>query len=177
MSVRKYMTFDDFFYQQRRSLLAHAYVLTGSADDAQDLVQEVLLRVWRKWGDVSEMDNPAAWSRTVLNNLVTGRWRRARVEMRYSLRTGPIDGPVAYPAPDASDVDLARELRHLPHNERTALLLYHVVGLRVSEVASEMGAPEGTVRSWLTRGRLSLAKALQISTEDDGKSTREGTRS
>ena len=84
---------------------------------------------------------------------------------------------VEYPAPDAAATDLARELRRLPHKERTALLLYHVVGLRISEVASEMGAPEGTVRSWLTRGRVSLAKALQVSTEIDGQSTREGTRS
>ena len=177
MSVRKYATFDDFFYKQRRSLLAHAYVLTGSADDAQDLVQEVLLRVWRQWDEVSEMDSPAAWSRAVLNNLVIGRWRRAGVEMRHSLRSGPMSESAGYPAPDAVATDLSRELRRLPQKERTALLLYHVVGLRVSEVASEMGAPEGTVRSWLTRGRLSLAKALQISTEDDGQSSREGTRS
>jgi RNA polymerase sigma-70 factor, ECF subfamily len=177
VSVRKYVTFDDFFYKQRRSLLAHAYVLTGNADDAQDLVQEVLLRVWQKWDEVSKLDSPAAWSRTVLNNLVIGRWRRARVEMLHSLRTSPMGELAEYPAPDAAAMDLARELRRLPHKERTALLLYHVVGLRVSEVASEMGAPEATIRSWLTRGRLSLAKALQISTEDDGQSTREGTRS
>jgi len=177
VSVRKYVTFDDFFYQQRGSLLAHAYVLTGNAEDAQDLVQEVLLRAWRKWDEVSEMDSPGAWSRTVMNNLAIGRSRRARVEMRHSLRSGPMGEAVEYPAPDAAATDLARELRRLPHKERTALLLYHVVGLRISEVASEMGAPEGTVRSWLTRGRVSLAKALQVSTEIDGQSTREGTRS
>jgi RNA polymerase sigma-70 factor (ECF subfamily) len=176
VSLRRYVTFDDFFHQQRRSLLAHAYVLTGNAEDAQDLVQEVLLRVWRKWDEVSEMDRPATWSRTVLNNLVIGRWRRVSVEKRHSLRSGPMGESGEYPDPDAA-ADLARELRRLPHTERTALLLYHVVGLRVSEVASEMGAPEGTVRSWLTRGRLSLAKALQISTEDDGQSSREGTGS
>jgi RNA polymerase sigma-70 factor, ECF subfamily len=185
VSVRKYLTFDDFFYQQRKSLLAHAYVLTGNSDDAQDLVQEVFLRVWKQWEKVSQMDSPAAWSRTVLNNLAIGRWRRAKVEKRQSWRSqigetaesGVSDVSDECQAPDAAATGLARELRRLPQKERTALLLYHVVGLRVSEVASEMSAPEGTVRSWLTRGRQSLAKSLQVSTEDDGQSSREGTRS
>jgi RNA polymerase sigma-70 factor (ECF subfamily) len=163
------VTFEDFFYAERRSLLAQAYVLTGSSDDAQDLVQEVFLRAWTKWNEVARKESPAAWARTVLQNLVIGRWRRGQMEMRHSqrtsLRSAAEDQSTTF---DLSALDLARALRRVPEKERTALVLYHVAGLRVSEVASEMSAPEGTVRSWLVRGRVSLAKALGVSESDVG---------
>jgi RNA polymerase sigma-70 factor (sigma-E family) len=165
------VTFEDFFYAERRSLLAQAYVLTGSSDDAQDLVQEVFLRAWTKWDEVARKESPAAWARTVLQNLVIGRWRRGQVEIRHSKRT-PLRSDVEDQSTtfDLASSDLAGALRRLPEKERIALVLYHVVGLPVSEVASEMSAPEGTVRSWLVRGRLSLAKTLGVSDPDLGTS-------
>ncbi len=51
-------------------------------------------------------------------------------------------------------------LAHLPEPQREALVLHDGLGLSVAEVASELGVPEGTVRSWLSRGRAVLAPIL-----------------
>ena len=57
---------------------------------------------------------------------------------------------------------MQRALRALPVRQRHALLLHHVVGLAVADVAQEMGAPEGTVKSWLFRGREALHRSLDV---------------
>jgi RNA polymerase sigma-70 factor (ECF subfamily) len=58
--------------------------------------------------------------------------------------------------------DLQRALQALPVRQRHALLLHHVVGLPVAAVAQEMGVPEGTVKSWLFRGREALQRSLGV---------------
>ena len=58
--------------------------------------------------------------------------------------------------------DVQKALRTLPVKQRYALLLHHVVGLPVADVAREMGAPEGTVKSWLWRGRDALQRSLGV---------------
>jgi RNA polymerase sigma-70 factor (ECF subfamily) len=149
-------TFDDFFLEQRGPLFAQAYALTGDVDEAQDLVQEAMIRTWRRWGRVSQMDRPSSWARKVLHNLAVGRWRARRAHTGVSEITTPVPGP------GVGHLDVARALRRLPDNQRTALLLHDVVGLSVEEVAVEMQAPEGSIRGWLSRGRRALATDLQI---------------
>jgi RNA polymerase sigma-70 factor (ECF subfamily) len=58
--------------------------------------------------------------------------------------------------------DVQEALRTLPVKHRHALLLHHVVGLSVAEVAREMGAPEGTVKSWLFRGREAVQRSIGV---------------
>jgi RNA polymerase sigma-70 factor (ECF subfamily) len=149
-------TFDDFFLEQRGPLFAQAYALTGDVDEAQDLVQEAMIRTWGRWGRVSQMDRPSSWARKVLHNLAVGRWRARRVHASVSEITTPV------PSPGVGHLDVARALRRLPDNQRTALLLHDVVGLSVEEVAVEMESPEGSIRGWLSRGRRALAADLAI---------------
>jgi RNA polymerase sigma-70 factor, ECF subfamily len=158
--------FDEFFTEHRRALLAQAYALTGDPDEAQDLVQEAFFRTWQHWEEVSQMVNPTGWVRTVLYNLAMGRWRRRRLHDRHTT----FDPPQSEASPDETHLDLARALRRLPKPQRTALLLHHVVGMPVSQVAIEMQAPEGSIRGWLSRGRAALAKALDVesTTTQDG---------
>ena len=61
-------------------------------------------------------------------------------------------------------------LAKLPVKERQALVLHKVVGLSIADIAGEMSAPEGTVKSWLSRGRTRLAQQL-----DDGDNDEEIT--
>jgi RNA polymerase sigma-70 factor (ECF subfamily) len=160
-------TFDEFFAAYHRPLIAQAYALTGDLNEAQDLVQEVMLRVWRHWGRVRRMDIPAAWARRVLMNLAIGRWRERRSHQQLSESTSPI------PAPEAGHLDVAKAMRRLPNNQRTAVLLHDIVGMTVAEVAAEMKVPEGSVRGWLSRGRRTLAEALELLPADspEGKVT------
>jgi RNA polymerase sigma-70 factor (ECF subfamily) len=147
--------FERFFDGCSRALVGQAYVLTGDRQEAQDLAQEALARVWDRWPVVSQFDDPTAWARRVLFNLAMSRLRRRRLERRR-----PPEAVLAAPAPSADAVDLARALRRLPVAQRKALVLREVLGLDIEEVAQEMRASEGTVRKWLHRARRTLAAEL-----------------
>jgi RNA polymerase sigma-70 factor (ECF subfamily) len=153
-------SFDRFFSEQRGPLFAQAYALTGNVDESHDLVQEVMLRTWRRWDQVSKLELPSAWARKVLTNLTIDRWRRIRRHPQEEF----VDQAV--PGPTIEHLDVAKALRALPDSQRTALLLHDVVGYSVAEVAAEMGAPEGSVRAWLSRGRHKLADDLHLSNSE-----------
>ena len=105
---------------------------------------------------MADYDNPEAWVRRVAVNLAISRWRRLR-------RLLPLAAASSVPGSDDDSLtrhDMAQALRALPLRHRHALLLHHVVGLPVAEVAAEMGVAEGTVKSWLFRGREALARTL-----------------
>jgi RNA polymerase sigma-70 factor (ECF subfamily) len=151
--------FDEFFRVVCPLLIGQAYVYTGSLVQAQDLAHETLTRVWQRWDDLRSYDDPGAWARKVLYNLATSEWRRAQVRHRESLAPSSLDGP------DIEALALAQALRTLPVPQRHAIVLHDAVGVPVSEIALELDVPEGTVRSWLTRGRRLLAIELTITDE------------
>ncbi len=146
--------FDSFFNDTWPRLQAQAYVLTGSHEQAQDLTQEALLRVWKNWDRVSTLDNPEAWTRRVLHNLCIASWRASR------RRGTKHDVPEHAEIPD-SHIEIAQVMRSLPGNQARALLLHDGLGLTTAAVALELGVPEGTVKSWLSRSRKILAGRLQ----------------
>jgi RNA polymerase sigma-70 factor (ECF subfamily) len=145
--------FDSFFDESWRRLQGQAYVLTGSQETAQDLTQEALLRAWRHWDVVSNLENPEAWTRKVLQNLCIESWRRSR------RRKPKADVPVHDEIPD-SHSEIAQAMSSLPGNQARALLLHDGLGLTVPEVATELEVPEGTVKSWLSRSRKVVAERL-----------------
>jgi RNA polymerase sigma-70 factor (ECF subfamily) len=146
--------FDLFFRRHSAGLLGQAYVLAGDPGTAQDLVQESFFRAWQHWAEVRAMDHPEAWVRRVLYNLAVSGWRRSK----RLVPLGGIDRPVSGPHPDA--LALAAALRSLPRRQAQAIVLHDAGGFTASEVASELGVPEGTVRSWLSRGRSVLAARM-----------------
>lgn len=149
--------FDDFFRSSKRSLLALAYVMTGDLPSAQDLVQETLLRTWVRWSRISRYDDPLAWARHVLYNLAVSKKRSD------SVRRSVIEEPQSsIPPPNESHLMLAAALRSLPKNQMRALVLHDGAGLSVKEVAADMKVAEGTVKSWLSRGRASAASAMSV---------------
>jgi RNA polymerase sigma-70 factor, ECF subfamily len=145
--------FDSFFEASWRRLQGQAYVLTGSREAAQDLTQEALLRAWRHWDVVATLENPEAWTRKVLHNLCIESWRQSR-------RKGPKADVQKHAEIPDSHVEIAQAMRSLPGDQAKALLLHDGLGMTVREVASELGVPEGTVKSWLSRSRKVVAKRL-----------------
>lgn len=150
---RDQASFDAFFDSAWGRLQGQAYVLTGSRESAQDLTQEALLRAWRHWDSVSTLEHPEAWTRKVLQNLCIESWRRSR------RRNPKPDVPVHAQIPD-SHAEIAQAMRSLPGNQARAMLLHDGLGMTVHEVASELGVPEGTVKSWLSRSRKVVAERL-----------------
>ena len=146
--------FDWWYLSCRDRLVMQVAGVCGDRVEAMDFVQEAFVRAWSRWPRISRYDDPEAWVRRVALNLAIGRWRKAR---RVVLQS-----EVVLPASEISRAQDAtiEALATLPVNERRAVVLHYLADLSVEEVAREMSAPVGTVKSWLSRGRVRLASAL-----------------
>ena len=153
--------FDAFYVGTRGRLVHQLYALTGDAADAQECVQEAYARAWQRWSQVSGYDDPEAWVRTVARRVALSRWRKARNRVVAYRRHGE---PEPVPAPSPDNVALVAALRQLPAAQREALVLHHLCGRSVQEVAGELRVPVGTVKARLSRGRAALAVLLRDET-------------
>jgi RNA polymerase sigma-70 factor (ECF subfamily) len=150
--------FGHFFDEAKPRLVGQAYLFTGNLQDSQDAAQETLFRAWRDWEHVGRLEDPQAWARHVLHNILVSRWRRARTRR---VRSGSERSREGLPT-DVGHLDVVAALRRLPANQRRAIVLRTIVGLSASEVAAELGTTEGTVRVWLARGRAGLVADLRL---------------
>ena len=149
--------FDLFYEASFGRLVGQVYAMCGSLAEAQDCVQEAFVRAWDHRRSLDTDRAPEAWVRTVAYRLAVSRWRRARKAL---LPTDRAHAPAAPPEPDVTRVALARALQQLPADQRRAIVLHHLCDLSVTDVARETGAPTGTVKARLSRGRASLARLL-----------------
>jgi RNA polymerase sigma-70 factor (ECF subfamily) len=159
--VRDAAGFDEFYAAGNRRVLHQMYAMTGNLADAQELTQEAYARAWQRWSSVSAYDDPGAWVRTVAWRLAASRWRKTKNGVTAMFRHG---APEHTPEPSIDNVALVDALRRIPESQRRAIVLHHLVGLSVAEVAHEVHAPEGTVKARLSRGRAALAELLADST-------------
>jgi RNA polymerase sigma-70 factor (ECF subfamily) len=160
--------FDDFYTASSRRVLAHVSAMVGSQADAEDAVAEAYLKAWNRWKEVRDYDSPEAWVRRVAYRHAVSTWRKAVNRLRAHDRDA-VQQEVDALNPD--HVALVAALRHLPDDQRRAVVLHHLVGLSVAEIAQETGAAPGTVSSWLSRGRRAMA--AQLADEDPFAAGRE----
>jgi RNA polymerase sigma-70 factor (ECF subfamily) len=148
--------FNEFYAACFRPLTVQLFAYTGDMAAAQDVVQEAFCRALSRWKRIAAMDDPAGWVRRVAWNLATSRWRRARTAMAFARwhREEHVDAP----SPDR--VALAQALSTLPEQQRRAVILHYLADLPISDIARQEGVAEGTVKSWLHRGRTALAAQL-----------------
>ncbi len=150
--------FDEFYAASFARLVGQLYALVGDRDEAQECVQEAFVRAWSHRRQLDRDRSPEAWVRTTAHRLAISRWRRtvrARRDPDRALQPEKRGAP-----PDAERLALVEALRQLPEPQRRALVLHHVCDLPVHEVAAEVGAPEGTVKARLSRGRAALLVLL-----------------
>jgi RNA polymerase sigma-70 factor, ECF subfamily len=149
------VAFDAFFADAWGRLQSQAYVLTGNKETAQDLTQEAFLRAWKRWDKVAVFDSPEAWTRKVLHRLCIESWRKKQRRSRHALvqLTASLEIPNDH-------FELAEAMKSLPGDQSRALLLHDGLGISIAETASELGVPEGTVKSWLSRARKVVADRL-----------------
>lgn len=150
--------FDAFYEGARDRLAVQIAALTGDPAEAVDHVQEAFVRAWLRWSHVGRLDDPEGWVRRVAYNLAVSRWRRARRVVLGRLPERAVEW-------DDNQREVVEALRLLPRQQREAVVLHHLVGLSVDEVGAELHAPPGTVKSWLSRGRASLARTLTTAEE------------
>lgn len=145
--------FEQVYRSSYPTLVGQLFLLTTNRAEAEDVVQEAFARLWANWQELCTYDNHEAWVRRVAMNLAISRWRKHSRQTSY-------EEPAVPPAARSSLSDLTHALRDVSVKHRQALLLHYVVGLSVAEVASEMSAKPGTVKSWLSRGRAELERQL-----------------
>jgi len=157
--------FEAFYAATYERLVGQLLVVVGSLEEAEDVVQEAFVRACGRWSHVRDYEVPEAWVRRVALNLAASGLRRARRRAALLVRLGPA---ADVPALSVEGVALTRTLRRLPLRGREALVLHHVVGLSVQEIAGELGVPVGTVTARLSRARARLARLLAAEGEEVG---------
>jgi RNA polymerase sigma-70 factor (ECF subfamily) len=169
VSMRSEAEFAALYQARFADLASQLYAYLGDSAEAQDVVQEAFVRAWQRWTKISDYDDPVAWVRRVAWNLATSRHRRVVVARRFISGSRP---PEHQPGATPDRVALVAALRRLPEQQRRAVVLHYLADLSVADIARDTGAPEGTVKSWLHRGRAALAKHLS----DRGMTDRSGRR-
>jgi RNA polymerase sigma-70 factor (ECF subfamily) len=176
----------------RRELQVHIYRIVGSAQDAEDLLQETLLAAWRGLAQLEERASMRAWLYRIATNRALDVLRASRrhhesrmTEMPEPTRYGePIwlqpypdvllegipdhaPGPEArYEAKEAVALAFIVGLQHLPPQQRAVLVLRDVLGFRAAEVAETLDTTEASVNSLLRRARAAFESRLPASGRD-----------
>jgi RNA polymerase sigma-70 factor (ECF subfamily) len=158
--------FEEFYSLSYRPLLRVLLPLVVDVHAAEELAQEALLRAYRDWQRVSTYDDPRAWLYRVSMRLAISRWRRLRSAAVALVRYGP---PVPVEGPDGISVAVFAGLARLPLAQRQVLVMHHMLGVPIPEIAEELRVPVGTVKARLFRGRAALAPMLADREEVTGR--------
>lgn len=152
--------FDDHFRYHYPRLVRS---LGAGADDAEAAVQEAFMEAHLRWRTVSRLDDPIGWVRRVavrrILNQHRSHGRKIRAVQRLEVDVSSLGD---HDSAGITRLDLAGAIRALPPRQRVALVLYHLDGLPVREVADAMGVSEGTVKSQLHDARANLRPLLEV---------------
>ena len=135
------------------NLVRRLVLVLGDPHDAEDVAQEAYLKAYRSWDRFDGAD-VRAWLYTIALRLAFNQLRSRR---RWLAAIGRIEPK---PWSDPSDPDLWAALHGLDVRTRTALLLNVVDGYTYAEIARMLSVPEGTIASWMSRGRATLRREL-----------------
>jgi RNA polymerase sigma-70 factor (ECF subfamily) len=163
-------SFDQEALPHLDALYRVALRLTGDASQAEDLVQDTMLKAFRAWGQYRPGTNARAWLLTILRNTFINEYRKQKREPvpvdidlvePYIVRpAGPDTDPEGTFFSRIVDARVLEAVQSLPDEFRDALVLSDMEGLSYAEVAESLEIPIGTVKSRLFRARRLLQKQL-----------------
>lgn len=157
--------FAEFFAASGPSLMRTAWLLTGDAEAAKDLVQAALVKAFVAWPRIRP-DEALAYTRRILVNENIDRWRHTRQEAGAPADT--LAGvPLATTVVDDRD-QIVRMLEQLPEQQRTVVVLRYYADLSESATAHTLGISLGAVKSASSRGIAKLRRIHQIEGVRDG---------
>jgi len=160
-----------------RKVFNVAYRFVGTYEEAEDLTQEIFLKVFRSLSTFDQRANFQTWLISVSRNYCIDRYRSGRRDREIFARevnAADVQAEAPGPSPHArvelqDRVALLREaLRGLSTPLRTAVLLRDIHELSYQEIASQLGVAEGTVKSRINRGRSELAKQIEALRKEKG---------
>lgn len=154
-----------------RTIFGLAYRMTHDATQAEDLAQEVFLRVWRKLGTFRLAEPFRPWLLRLATNVCINALKKRQLptrsmhaadedeEPREPAAAGPLAGEIAERRELAAHLE--RAIAQLPEDYRLVVTLRHVEGLAYEEIAASLGWPLGTVKVRLFRARERLREMMQ----------------
>jgi RNA polymerase sigma-70 factor (sigma-E family) len=152
--------FDHFVTDSIDDLVRTAYLIVWDRAEAEDLVQETLLKVAKHWPKVSRMDYPVAYARRILVNLALDtKPKRTRQRAELS-EIQPVE-TVLSDSGSAPGDDLHDALLALPARQRAVIVLRYFLDLSEADVAAALGCSLGTVKSTGSRGLARLQETLR----------------
>jgi RNA polymerase sigma-70 factor (sigma-E family) len=163
---RRRQEFERFVAQTTDALLRTAYLIVWDLAEAEDLVQECLLIVARRWPRVRSMDHPPAYARRVLVNLaLDGRKRHARHRQELDAPRSALEleaDEATARRLDGIDIrgELLQALATLPPRQRAVLVLRYFEDLSEAQAAAVLRCSVGTVKSTASRGLTRLQAAM-----------------
>lgn len=153
-------TLAQFVDERGPTLVGYARLLTGNGDDAQDLVQEALVKAWSRRRAGTDITSLEGYVRRTILTTYLDQYRRRRLwRGRVHLLATPDAVAPADTATDAS-LDVATALRGLSPRERGCVVLRFYDDLTVPEIAARLGLSEGAVKRYLSDGTRRLGALL-----------------
>jgi RNA polymerase sigma-70 factor (ECF subfamily) len=170
---------EDIVQRYHRRIYNICYRFAGTSDDAQDLTQEVFIKMYRTLPSYDGSKGAfMTWVTTVTRNLLVDHFRKSKQDrMTDSLDSAPsehedaqpLSTQIADPSKSAHDQVQSRETRDAVHQAlqklspelREAVILRDLQDMDYKEIAGALRVPEGTVKSRINRGRAELARLLQ----------------
>ena len=165
-------SYETFVRLHADALFTTAYMLTGNASEAEELLQDTLVRLYPKWSRVMAADLPLAYvRRSIANAFVSSRLRPATRELLTPNPPERSAGPD--PAVAVTDRDqLWQLLASLSHRQRAALVLRYLYDVPDEDIAAALGCRTATVRSLTSRGAATLGASYARVEAADGTTIR-----
>jgi RNA polymerase sigma-70 factor (ECF subfamily) len=161
---------DQIVRQHWRKVFNLAYKFVGRHDEAEDLTQDIFLKIFRALHTFDRRANFQTWLISISRNLCIDHYRSVRKERETMARDVdaselmPVSkerGPYAQLEQAGLKQLIRQALAELPATLRQAVILRDLQEFSYQEIADELGLPEGTVKSRINRGRLELARQLR----------------
>jgi RNA polymerase sigma-70 factor, ECF subfamily len=164
------LAWEQIVRQYWRKVFNVAYKFVGKHDEAEDLAQDIFLKIFKSLDTFDRRANFQTWLISISRNLCIDHYRSVRKERETIDRevdTGELAPATAEPGPVAALEQrdrvllLKQALSALPDTLRTAVLMRDIQEMSYQEIADRLRLPEGTVKSRINRGRTELARQIR----------------
>ncbi|MBX3437588.1 MAG: RNA polymerase sigma factor [Planctomycetaceae bacterium] len=149
---------EELVEQHSLSLYRFAYRLSGTAADAEDLVQQAFLAAQRKLDQVRDPEKTRSWLFTIVRNTYL-KSRRSLEFKQFDAFDGMADPAIEDEGPIDQE-ELQAALDEMPEDFRIPLILFYLQQMSYREIATQLSVPEGTVMSRLSRAKAYLRRRL-----------------
>jgi RNA polymerase sigma-70 factor (sigma-E family) len=170
---RRDQDFDEFVRAHQAGLVRYATLLSGSVAQAEDIVQDVLARLYLRWDRVASRGSALGYTRRSVTNEYLS-WRRRWATRHIQLaEPSELQGGLVDPWDGGRDEELWQRLLRLPPQQRSAVVLRYYEDLDDEEIAEILGCRPVTVRTNISRGLATLRQQPEHPGHPDGQGGRD----